>query len=33
VITGTYELIYGAQVVSFGIPTNTLADLGCYGVP
>ena len=33
VIAGTYELMYGAQVVSFGIPTNTLADLGCYGVP
>lgn len=33
VIPGTYELMYGAHVVDFGIPTNTLADLGCYPVP
>jgi hypothetical protein len=33
VIAGTYELMYSAKFVSFGIPTNTLGDLGCYGVP
>lgn len=33
VIAGTYELMYSAQFVSFGIPTNTLGDLGCYRVP
>ena len=32
VIAGTYELMYAVQVVSYGIATNTLADLGCYGV-
>jgi hypothetical protein len=25
--------MYSAQFVNFGIPTNTLWDLGCYGVP
>ena len=34
VIAGTYELMYSAQqAVDFGIPTNTLGDLGCYRVP
>ena len=34
VIAGTYELMYSAQqAVNFGIPRNTLGDLGCYGVP
>ncbi len=33
VIGGTYDLIYAAKVATFGIPTNTLADLGCYAVP
>jgi hypothetical protein len=32
VIAGTYKLMYSAQV-NFGLPTNTLGDLGCYGVP
>jgi hypothetical protein len=34
VIAGTYELMYSAQqAVNFGIPRNTLGDLGCYGGP
>jgi len=33
VIAGTYELMYSAQTASFGIPTNTLGDLGCFRVP
>jgi hypothetical protein len=33
VIPGTYELIYSLHSAGFGIPSNTAADLGCYGVP
>jgi hypothetical protein len=33
VIAGTYELMYAVTNAGYGIPTNTLGDLGCYGVP
>ena len=33
VIAGTYELMYEFSGGSFQIPYNTMADLGCYGVP
>jgi hypothetical protein len=33
VIGGTYELTYAIKTRAFGIPFNTLGDLGCYKVP
>ena len=33
VIAGTYDLVYDFYSGELGIPYNTTADLGCYGVP